>query len=44
MVRDDYQRYRLFRNLGLKFWVSPNGVIEDLEMLILQEYLHMESF
>lgn len=35
-VEDDYQRYKLFKNLGLRFWVSPNGSIEDIEVLVLQ--------
>ena len=39
VLRDDYQRYRLFRNMGLKFWVSPLGSIEDIDVLIMQATL-----
>ncbi len=39
VVRDDYQRYRLFKNMGLKFWVSSLGIVEDIDVLIMQATL-----
>ncbi len=44
LVKDDYQCYRLFRNLGLKFRVSPQGPIEDIEILILQSNPKLHHF
>jgi hypothetical protein len=39
VLKDDLQRYKFFKNFGLKFRVGPLGTIEDIDILIMQANL-----